>query len=188
VDEVEFGRYRLLSVIGEGGMGKVYRAHDTLMDRDVAIKVLPHELATEPGYELRFRREARTAARITEPHIIPVYESGELLQPTVHGQRARHRYARHGGERGAGRQHQRHPERHANQPCKQLGHLSAGPDRGQQRRHRRPGVQCQPIGRRRGQRRASDRRQNAQSAVTASGRLLDTAAHLKTEAKWGFTR
>jgi serine/threonine kinase PknH len=78
MDEVEFGRYRLLSVIGEGGMGKVYRAHDTLMDRDVAIKVLPPELATDPGYELRFRREAHTAARLTEPHIIPVYESGEI--------------------------------------------------------------------------------------------------------------
>jgi serine/threonine protein kinase, bacterial len=78
VDEVVFGRYRLLSVIGEGGMGKVYKAHDTMMDRDVAIKVLPPELATEPGYEQRFRREAHTAARLTAPHIIPIYESGEL--------------------------------------------------------------------------------------------------------------
>jgi serine/threonine protein kinase len=78
VDEVVFGRYRLLSVIGEGGMGKVYKAHDTTMDRDVAIKVLPPELATEPGYEQRFRREAHTAARLTAPHIIPIYESGEL--------------------------------------------------------------------------------------------------------------
>jgi serine/threonine protein kinase len=58
VDEVEFGRYRLLSLIGEGGMGKVYKAHDTVMDRDVAIKVLPPEMATEPGYEQRFRRDA----------------------------------------------------------------------------------------------------------------------------------
>jgi serine/threonine protein kinase, bacterial len=59
-------------------MGKVYKAHDTTMDRDVAIKVLPPELATEPGYEQRFRREAHTAARLTAPHIIPIYESGEL--------------------------------------------------------------------------------------------------------------
>src|ERR1700733_3783670 len=59
-------------------MGKVYKAHDTMMDRDVAIKVLPPELATEPGYEQRFRREAHTAARLTAPHIIPIYESGEL--------------------------------------------------------------------------------------------------------------
>lgn len=78
MDEVEFGRYRLRSVIGEGGMGKVYEAHDTMMDRDVAIKVLIPELATAPGYEMRFRREAHTAARLNEPHIIPVYESGEI--------------------------------------------------------------------------------------------------------------
>ncbi len=78
MDEVAFGRYRLIEVIGEGGMGKVYRAHDTMMDRYVAIKVLPRELATEPGYEERFRREAYTAARLTEPHIVPIHEAGEI--------------------------------------------------------------------------------------------------------------
>ena len=78
VDEVVFGRYRLLSVIGEGGMGRVYKAHDTVIGRDVAIKVLPTELASEPGYEERFRREAHTAARLTEPHIIPIYDTGEI--------------------------------------------------------------------------------------------------------------
>jgi serine/threonine-protein kinase len=78
VDEVEFGRYRLFSVLGEGGMGTVYKAHDTMMDREGAIKVLPPELATETGYEQGFRREARIAARLTEPHIIPIYESGEI--------------------------------------------------------------------------------------------------------------
>jgi serine/threonine protein kinase len=91
MDEVVFGRYRLLSLIGEGGMGKVYKAHDTLMDRDVAIKVLPPELATEPGYEQRFRREAYAAARLTEPHIIPIHEAGEidgrlyLVMPVIGG-------------------------------------------------------------------------------------------------------
>jgi serine/threonine protein kinase len=78
VDEVEFGRYRLLSLIGEGGMGNVYKARDTQMDRDVAIKVLRPELASEPGYEHRFRREAYAAARLTEPHIIPIHEAGEI--------------------------------------------------------------------------------------------------------------
>jgi serine/threonine protein kinase len=91
VDEVVFGRYRLLSVIGAGGMGKVYKAHDTMMDRDVAIKVLPSELATEPGYEQRFRREAQIAARLNEPHIIPIHETGEiegqlyLVMPIIEG-------------------------------------------------------------------------------------------------------
>ena len=78
MDEVAFGRYRLLSVIGEGGMGKVYKAYDTVIGRDVAIKVLPAELAAEPGYRERFRREAHTAARLTEPHIVPIHDTGEI--------------------------------------------------------------------------------------------------------------
>src|ERR1700744_4327836 len=91
VDEVAFGRYRLLSVIGEGGMGKVYKAHDTVIGRDVAIKVLPIELAAEPGYRERFRREAHTAARLTEPHIVPIHDTGEidgqlyLVMPVIEG-------------------------------------------------------------------------------------------------------
>jgi len=78
VDEVVFGRYRLLSVIGAGGMGTVYKGFDTVIGRDVAIKVLPTELGSEPGYRERFRREAHIAARLTEPHIIPIYDTGEI--------------------------------------------------------------------------------------------------------------
>jgi serine/threonine protein kinase len=78
VDEVAFGRYRLISLIGEGGMGKVYKAHDTVIGRDVAIKVLPTELGAEPGYRERFRREAHTAAQLTHPNIIPIYDTGEI--------------------------------------------------------------------------------------------------------------
>ncbi|WP_374023225.1 serine/threonine-protein kinase [Mycobacterium sp. HNNTM2301] len=91
MDEVAFGRYRLIEVIGEGGMGKVYKAHDTVIDRDVAVKVLSTELATEPGFRERFRREAHTAARLTEPHIIPVHDTGEvdgrlyLVMPIING-------------------------------------------------------------------------------------------------------
>jgi serine/threonine protein kinase len=91
MDEVVFGRYRLLSLIGEGGMGKVYRAHDTEIDRDVAIKVLPPELGSEPGYRERFRREAHIAARLNEPHIIPIHDTGEidgrlyLVMPIIEG-------------------------------------------------------------------------------------------------------
>jgi serine/threonine protein kinase len=89
--EVTFGRYRLIEVIGRGGMGTVYRAHDTVIDREVAIKVLPTELATEPGYRERFRREAHIAARLAEPHIVPIYDTGEidgqlyLAMPVVDG-------------------------------------------------------------------------------------------------------
>jgi serine/threonine-protein kinase len=91
VDEVVFGRYRLIALIGEGGMGKVFKAHDSVIGRDVAIKVLPTELSAEPGYRERFRREAHTAARLTEPHIIPIYDTGEvdgqlyLVMPVVDG-------------------------------------------------------------------------------------------------------
>jgi serine/threonine protein kinase len=91
VDEVVFGRYRLLSLIGEGGMGKVYKAHDTVIGRDVAIKLLPTELLADPGYRERFRREAHTAARLTEPHIVPIYDTGDvdgqlyLVMPIIEG-------------------------------------------------------------------------------------------------------
>ena len=87
----KFGRYQLLGLIGKGGMGKVFKAHDTAIDRDVAIKVLPTDLANEPGYRERFRREAHTAARLTEPHIIPIYDFGEidgrlyLVMPIIDG-------------------------------------------------------------------------------------------------------
>jgi serine/threonine protein kinase len=91
VDEVVFGRYRLIAVIGEGGMGKVFKAHDSVIGRDVAVKVLPTELSAEPGYRERFRREAHTAARLTEPHIVPIYDTGEvdgqlyLVMPIIDG-------------------------------------------------------------------------------------------------------
>ncbi|MDT5356551.1 MAG: hypothetical protein QOJ56_5083 [Mycobacterium sp.] len=91
MDEAAFGRYRLLSLIGEGGMGKVYKAHDTEIGRDVAIKVLPPELGTEPGYRQRFRREAHIAARLNEPHIVAIHDTGEidgrlyLVMPIIDG-------------------------------------------------------------------------------------------------------
>ena len=59
-------------------MGQVYRAHDTEIGRDVAIKVLPAGLAGERGYVQRFRREAYMVARLNEPHIIPIYDTGEI--------------------------------------------------------------------------------------------------------------
>jgi class 3 adenylate cyclase len=89
--EVALGRYRLIEMIGEGGMGSVYRAHDTVMRRDVAIKILSPDLVAKPGYAERFRREAYTAANLTEPHIIPIHEAGEidgqlyLVMPVITG-------------------------------------------------------------------------------------------------------
>ncbi|MFB8005528.1 protein kinase [Nocardia sp. NPDC056000] len=73
-----FGQYELRRLLGVGGMGEVYEAHDTVRDRTVALKLLDTQLAKSPTYVERFRRESRTAARLQEPHVIPVHDWGEV--------------------------------------------------------------------------------------------------------------
>lgn len=73
-----FGPYRVLGVLGTGGMGSVLRAHDDEHERDVALKVLHQQWATDEGYRERFRREARIAARLNEPHVVPIHRFGEI--------------------------------------------------------------------------------------------------------------
>jgi serine/threonine protein kinase len=73
-----FGPYELNSLIGVGGMGEVYRAYDTTKDRMVAVKVLRAEMAADPGFQERFRRESRMAARLQEPHVVPVHDFGDI--------------------------------------------------------------------------------------------------------------
>jgi eukaryotic-like serine/threonine-protein kinase len=68
------GRYRVLDMLGRGGMGAVFLAEDLKLDRRVAIKVLLPEVADEPGFVGRFQREARIAARLDHGSIIPIYE------------------------------------------------------------------------------------------------------------------
>lgn len=73
-----FGPYELRSVIGIGGMGEVYRAYDTRRERMVALKVLRTDVAADPSFQARFRRESRIAARLQEPHVIPVHDYGDI--------------------------------------------------------------------------------------------------------------
>ncbi len=77
-DGTPFGRYRLLDLLGRGGMGEVWRAFDTATERIVALKVLPTQLADDATYQERFRREARSAAGIDEPHVVPIHDFGEI--------------------------------------------------------------------------------------------------------------
>jgi len=72
------GRYRLDRMLGKGGMGQVWLAFDTEAGRRVALKLLPAELAGDPTYRTRFEREAELAARLSDPHIVPIHAHGEL--------------------------------------------------------------------------------------------------------------
>ena len=71
-------RYRLDGVLGSGGMSRVYRAHDNVLERDVALKVLHDKLSDEPSYVERFRREARAIARLSHPNIVTVIDRGQV--------------------------------------------------------------------------------------------------------------
>lgn len=73
-----FGPYRIDALLGRGGMGSVYAAFDTVKGRRVALKLLHTELAHSPEFAERFRRESRTAARISEPHVVPIHDWGEI--------------------------------------------------------------------------------------------------------------
>ena len=73
-----FGPYILTAVLGRGGMGVVYRAFDTTKGRTVALKVLIPELAADRAFQDRFRRESKRAARLSEPHIIPIHDYGQI--------------------------------------------------------------------------------------------------------------
>ena len=76
------GPYEIQAAIGAGGMGEVYRARDTRLDRAVAIKVLPSHVASDPAFRQRFEREARAVAALNHPHICTLYDVGhERLRP-----------------------------------------------------------------------------------------------------------
>ena len=89
--ETQLGRYRIVSLIGSGGMGEVYLAHDTGLQRKVALKVLPLEVAANQDRMRRFKQEATAAASLNHPNIAHIYEIGEaegfhfIAMEYVHG-------------------------------------------------------------------------------------------------------
>lgn len=86
------GRYEIVKTIGDGGMSKVYLAHDMILNRDVAIKVLNYDFANEEELKRRFQREALSATSLTHPHIVDIFDVGEegeilyLVMEYVEGQ------------------------------------------------------------------------------------------------------
>ncbi len=85
------GPYEILAPIGAGGMGEVYKARDTRLNRDVAIKVLPDDFARDPGRLQRFKQEAQAVAALNHPNIVGVYDVGEnfIVSELVDGQTLR---------------------------------------------------------------------------------------------------
>lgn len=72
------GTYRVTAKLGAGGMGEVYPAHDTNLDRSVALKLLPADVTADPNWLRRFRAEARAASSLNHPHILVVHDFGEI--------------------------------------------------------------------------------------------------------------
>jgi hypothetical protein len=87
----QFGPYRIVSKLGEGGMATVFKAFQSNMEREVAVKVLPKELAQDPTFTGRFRQEAMLLAKLQHPHILSVFDFGEadgytyLVMPFIRG-------------------------------------------------------------------------------------------------------
>ena len=71
------GRYRLVELLGQGGMATIFRAHDAQLGRDVAVKLLRSEFGRDPDFLGRFREEARAAASLSHPNIVAVHDFGQ---------------------------------------------------------------------------------------------------------------
>src|ERR1017187_2594505 len=85
------GPYEILAPLGAGGMGEVYRARDTRLGRDVALKILPPDLANDPSRRQRFELEARAVAALNHPNIVAIYDVGDgyIVSELVEGESLR---------------------------------------------------------------------------------------------------
>jgi len=77
-EEIKLGKYQIIKELGRGGFGIVYEAHDSILGRDVALKVLHSQHAVDRGFIERFGQEARMAAQLEHPHLVPVYDFNEI--------------------------------------------------------------------------------------------------------------
>ena len=91
------GPYEILSQLGAGGMGEVYKARDTRLERFVAIKVLPAHLSDSPELQERFEREAKTIAKLNHPHICTLHDIGQQDLPADVAPSSRRPLAARGG-------------------------------------------------------------------------------------------
>ena len=73
-----FGKYQITGLLGRGGMGEVYEAHDNEIGRTVALKIIKSQFANDRGYRMRFERESHATAKLQEPHVIPIHGFGEI--------------------------------------------------------------------------------------------------------------
>ena len=73
----ELAGYRIEEVVGRGGMGVVYKAHDLALDRKVALKLIAPDLAEDARFRSRFLRESRVSASLDHSHIVPIFDAGE---------------------------------------------------------------------------------------------------------------
>lgn len=93
----KLGPYEILGPLGAGGMGEVYRARDTRLERDVAIKVLAANLSSDPSLRLRLEREAKAISKLSHPHICTLHDIGHqdgvdfLIMELVEGETLEHK-------------------------------------------------------------------------------------------------
>ena len=199
----QLGPYTIVAPLGAGGMGEVYRARDSKLGRDVAIKILPAHFTADPERRARFAREARTLATLNHPHIGAIYGledadgvTGIVLElvegPTLADrlERGPLKIRRGAGHRAADRRRtERSPRaRDHSSRSEAREHRAPGEDRSKPRRRAREGTRL-----RAGQADAGRSRRGPTAAGsgsfdgTADGRILGTPAYMSPEQARGLT-